>query len=44
MARMIFINLPVTDLVRSTNFYEAIGAEKNPAFSNEQASMMVLSG
>ena len=43
MARMIFINLPVTDLVRSTNFYEAIGAEKNPAFSNEQASMMVLS-
>lgn len=43
MARMIFINLPVTDLARSTSFYEAIGAEKNPAFSNEQASMMVLS-
>ena len=43
MARMIFINLPVTDLARSTAFYEAIGAEKNPAFSNEQASMMVLS-
>jgi predicted lactoylglutathione lyase len=40
---MIFINLPVTDLARSIAFYEAIGAEKNAAFSNEQASMMVLS-
>jgi predicted lactoylglutathione lyase len=40
---MIFINLPVTDLARSTRFYEAVGAEKNPAFSNESAAMMVLS-
>ena len=43
MARMIFINLPVTDLTRSIAFYEAIGATRNAAFSNEQASMMVLS-
>ena len=43
MARMIFINLPVTDLARSIRFYEAIGATKNPDFSNEQAAMMVLS-
>ena len=43
MARMIFINLPVTDLDRSTRFYEAIGATRNEQFSNEQAAMMVLS-
>lgn len=43
MARMIFINLPVTDLDRSIRFYEAIGATKNPDFSNDQAAMMVLS-
>ena len=43
MARMIFINLPVTDLERSIRFYEAIGATKNTDFSNEQAAMMVLS-
>jgi predicted lactoylglutathione lyase len=43
MAKMIFINLPVTDLARSTAFYQAVGAEQNLAFSNDQASMMVLS-
>jgi predicted lactoylglutathione lyase len=29
MAKMIFVNLPVSDLARSTAFYQAIGAEKN---------------
>lgn len=43
MARMIFLNLPVTDLQRSVAFYEGIGATKNPRFSNEQAACMVLS-
>ena len=43
MAKLIFINLPVTDLARSTAFYEAIGAEKNPQFSDDTASCMVLS-
>lgn len=43
MARMIFINLPVTDVAKATAFYEAIGLTKNPAFSNEQASAMVWS-
>lgn len=43
MPRMIFINLPVTDVARATAFYEAIGFTKNPAFSNEQASAMVWS-
>ena len=43
MPRMIFVNLPVSDLERSTRFYEAIGARKEPKFSNEAAAMMVLS-
>jgi predicted lactoylglutathione lyase len=43
MPRMIFVNLPVTDLQRSIGFYEAIGARKEPKFSNEAAAMMVLS-
>lgn len=43
MTRMIFVNLPVTDLERSIRFYEAIGAAKEPKFSNEAAAMMVLS-
>ena len=43
MSRMIFINLPVIDLARSIQFYEALGLRKDPAFSNEKAAMMVLS-
>lgn len=43
MARMIFVNLPVTNLARSIGFYKAIGAEQNLKFSNEQAAMMVFS-
>lgn len=43
MSKMIFVNLPVTDLARSTAFYEAVGFEKNPQFSNEMASCMVWS-
>lgn len=40
MARMIFVNLPVADVARSTAFYEAIGFERDPQYSNEQASSM----
>ena len=43
MPKMIFVNLPVTDLGRSTAFYEAIGGEKNPQFSDGTASCIVLS-
>jgi uncharacterized protein len=43
MARMIFVNLPVSDLSRATAFYEAVGAVKNPQFSDHTASCMVLS-
>ena len=43
MSRMIFVNLPVTDLARSIRFYEAIGGRKEPKFSNDQAAMIALS-
>ncbi len=43
MPQLIFINLPVTDLDRSIAFYEAVGATKNPMFSDETAACMVLS-
>lgn len=43
MPKMIFVNLPVRDLAASTRFYEAIGCEKNPMFSDENASAMVWS-
>ena len=43
MPKMIFINLPVTELDRSVTFYESIGGTKEPKFSNEQAAMIVLS-
>lgn len=41
--RMIFVNLPVTNLERSKAFYEAIGFRNEPKFSNDAAAMMVLS-
>jgi len=41
--QMIFVNLPVADVAKSTAFYEAIGCTKDPRFSNEVASAMQLS-
>lgn len=43
MSKMIFVNLPVTDLPRAVTFYEAVGATKNPLFSDDTAACMVLS-
>ena len=43
MSKMIFINLPVSDLGRATAFYQAVGATKNPKFSNEMAYMVSFS-
>jgi predicted lactoylglutathione lyase len=40
MPKMIFVNLPVTDLARSMKFYEAVGFRNNPMFTNEQAAAM----
>jgi uncharacterized protein len=43
MAKLIFINLPVSDLKRATAFYQAIGAVKNEQFCDDTASCMVFS-
>jgi predicted lactoylglutathione lyase len=43
MAQLIFVNLPVRELERSTAFYEALGARLDPRFSNPEASCMVVS-
>ncbi|BBK32488.1 hypothetical protein EDC65_4998 [Stella humosa] len=43
MAKLIFVNLPITDLARSIAFYEAIGATRNPQFSDDTAACMVFS-
>ena len=40
MSKMIFVNLPVADVARSTAFYEAIGFTKDERFSNEQGVSM----
>jgi predicted lactoylglutathione lyase len=38
--KQIYVNLPVSDLVKSEAFYTALGFVKNPMFSNEDASSM----
>ena len=43
MTKSIFVNLPVTDLARSTRFYEALGFRNNPHFSDDTAACMVWS-
>ncbi|MFM5930454.1 MAG: VOC family protein [Novosphingobium sp.] len=43
MSRMIFVNLPVSDLARSIAFYEALGFTRNPAFSDDAGACMVWS-
>lgn len=42
MAKKIFINLPVSDLKKSMEFYTKIGFTNNPAFTDETAACMVL--
>ena len=41
--RMIFVNLPVTDLEQSRSFLEALGAVNEPRFTDETAACMTLS-
>ena len=43
MSKLIFINLPVSDLEKSKAFYEAVGAANNPQFTDETAACMVVS-
>ncbi len=43
MPKMIFVNLPVTDLPASVAFYRALGFRQNPQFSDDTAACMVWS-
>ncbi len=43
MSKMIFVNLPVSNLKASMSFYEALGFANNPQFTDETAACMVWS-
>ena len=43
MSRMIFVNLPVSDLSQSRSFLEALGAVNEPKFTDETAACMTFS-
>jgi len=43
MSKMIFVNLPVTDLDASMTFYKSIGFVNNPHFTDDTAACMVWS-
>ena len=43
MSRMIFVNLPVSDLQASRRFIEALGGTNEPKFTDDTAACMVLS-
>ena len=42
MKTELYVNLPVKDLNRSNGFFESLGFQLNPKFSNDQASCVVL--
>lgn len=43
MVTKIFINLPVSDLKKSIDFFSALGFTFNPQFTDEKAACMVMS-
>jgi uncharacterized protein len=43
MSKQVYINLPVKDLAKSTEFYQALGFKLDPNFSNEDASAVAWS-
>lgn len=43
MSKQIFINLPVSDLQASMEFYEALGFETNKQFTDDTAACMIWS-
>ena len=43
MSKMIFVNLPVSDLPASRRLLEALGATNEPKFTDETAAMMRFS-
>ncbi len=42
MPRKIFVNLPVTDLGKSVEFFTQLGFEFDPRFTDENATMMII--
>ena len=42
MNRKIFVNLPVTDLARSKQFFAKLGFGFDPRFTNEDAACMIV--
>ena len=40
--RMIFVNLPVKDLVKSKEFFSALGFSYNPNFTTDDAACMIV--
>lgn len=43
MSKMIFVNLPVSDLPRAMRFYEALSFTNEPKFTDDTAACMVWS-
>ncbi len=43
MSKQIYLNLPVKDLAKATEFYQALGFKINPQLSDVNASSMVWS-
>jgi uncharacterized protein len=43
MAMMTFVNLPVKDLSRTTEFFGKLGFEFDPVFTDENATRMIVS-
>lgn len=42
MRSMVFVNLPVRDLARSTAFFTALGLDFDPQYTDERAACLVL--
>lgn len=43
MSTMIFLNLPVRDLLAAMTYYQALGFTNNPQFTDETAASIVIS-
>jgi predicted lactoylglutathione lyase len=43
MSKQIFLNLPVSDLAKSTAFFKALGFSSNPQMSGEDGACIVIS-
>lgn len=42
MAKRLFVNLPIKEVNRTRNFFESLGFEFNPMFSDDKALCLVL--